>query len=266
MEAPPPTSDMPAPPGGFVAVPDPRRAEFLLDAVKTALYAPGEHRLFRAGKLPGLFPARGGSSAEAALQALRDGLLETVRTETKGKLVTEWVRATSKAVAYVHEHDSPRSVLRELKQVLDATRGGVPAFLTGARAELAALAAAFEARAAAALARLDDLARRCEAALRRAEAAGPAVAGPVAAVVPWAGAALEYLDRRADLGATDGCPLPELFHALRARGIELELPAFQDGMKRLHDVRAVRLRPAAHMPEVEHAIVVGGELTYSAAR
>ena len=266
MDALPPTSDMLAPPGGFVAVPDPRRAEFLLDAVKTALYAPGEHRLFRAGKLTGLFPSRGGSSAEAALQAIRDGLLETVRTETKGKLVTEWVRATSKAIGFVHEHDSPRAVLRELKQVLDATRGGVPAFLCDAKAELAALAARFEARATAMLARLDDLAKRCEAALRRAEAAVPTVADPVAGVVPWAALALEYLDQKAELGARDGCPLPELFHALRANVPDLSLPAFQDGLRRLHDARAVRLRPAATMPEVEHAIVVGGELTYLVSR
>src|SRR4051812_42307864 len=63
MEAPPPTSDMHAP-AGFVTVPDPRRTEFILDALKTALAEPGEHRLFARGKIPGLFPARAGLTAE----------------------------------------------------------------------------------------------------------------------------------------------------------------------------------------------------------
>ncbi len=265
MDAPPHTSDMHAP-AGFVTVPDPRRTELLLDALKAALAAPGEHRLFRAGKLPGLFPARTGLASEAALQAIRDGLLETVRTETKGKLVTEWVRATTQAVGFVHEHDSPRSILRELKDVLNATRNGVPAFMAEAKAELAALSANFEARASAMLSRLDDLAKRCEAALRRAETTGPAVAESVARVVPWAVDALEYLDERSVSGGTGDCPLPELFHAVCVRFPELALPAFHDGVKRLHDVRAVRLLPAGEIAEPEYAVVVDGRLMYAAGR
>jgi hypothetical protein len=253
-------------PAGFVAVSDPRRAEFLLEALKTALAAPGEHRLFRAGKLAGLFPARGGPSAEAALHAIRDGLLETVRTETKGKLVTEWVRATPRAVSYVHEHDSPRSILRELKDVLQATRTGVPGWMAEAKREVAALSASFEVRASALLARLDDLAKRCEAALRRAETTGHAVAEPVARVVPWAAEALEYLDKRCETGATGDCPLPELFHALRARFPDLMLPAFHDGVKRLRDVRALRFAPVAEMTEPEYAVVVDGKLMYAVGR
>jgi hypothetical protein len=258
MEAPPPTSDL-HPPAGFVTVSDPRRTEYLLDALKAALASPGEHRLFRVGKLAGLFSGRTGLPAEAALQAIREGLLETVRTETKGQLVTEWVRATPKAVGFVHEHDSPRSILRELKDVLRATRTGVPEWMAEAKREVAALSASFEVRASAMLARLDDLAKRCEAALRRAETTGPAVAEPVARLVPWATAALEYLDKRSDTGAAGDCPLPELFRALRARFPDLELPAFHDGVKRLHDVRAVRLL-SGEPTEPEYAVVVEGKL------
>ncbi len=266
MDGPSPIGENANPPGGFVTLSDPRHAEYILEAVKTALHAPGEHRLFRAGKLPGLFPARAGVAADAALHAIRDGLLETVRTEAKGKLITEWVCATPKAVGFVHEHDSPRSILRELKSVLQATRAGVPAFLADATAELAALSANFEARASAMLARLDDLAKRCEAALRRAETCGPSVGEAVGRVVPWAVDALEYLDRRSESGASGDCPLPELFHALGARFPELELPAFQDGVKRLHDVRAVRLQPCEAMSEPEYAVVVEGKLMYAASR
>ena len=265
MEALPPNSDTHAP-GGFVAVPDPRRAEQLLEALKTALHTPGEHRLFRAGKLPGLFAARTGIAAEAALHALRDGLLETVRTEIKGKLVTEWVCATPLAIGFVHEHDSPRSVLRELKAVLNATRTGVPLWMAEAKQEVAALSASFEVRASAMLARLDDLATRCEAALRRAETSGPVVGDAVSRVVPWAVDALEYLDKRSVSGPRGDCPLPELFHAMCVQTPTLTLPAFHDGVKRLHDVRAVRLRPSDEMAEPEYAVVADGKLMYAVGR
>src|SRR3954453_1425075 len=75
-----------------------RRTELLLDGLKAAIAGAGEHRLFRFGRLAGLFPSRAGTSAEAAYLAVRHGLLETVRTETRGKLVVEWVRATPKGV------------------------------------------------------------------------------------------------------------------------------------------------------------------------
>ncbi len=253
-------------PGGFVAVHAPRRNEYLLEALKTALHTAGEHRLFQSGKLPGLFPSRAGVASEAALLAIRDGLLETVRTEAKGKIFTEWVCATPKAVGYIHEHDSPRSILRELKDVLQTTRSGVPAFMAEAKAELSALSANFEERASAMLARLDDLAKRCEDALRRAETRGPGVAKSVGRMVPWAIEALEYLDRRTESGATGECLLPELFHAVCVRFPALELPAFQDGVKRLHDVRAVSLSPADSLPEPEYAVVVEGQLMYAVGR
>lgn len=236
--------------------------DVILEAVKAAAAGPGEYRLFRSGKLPGLFPSRAGASAEAAVAAVRDGLLETARTEVRGKVVTEWVRATPKGLAFVHDHDSPKSVLRELAGVLQTARDGLPGWTADTRRELSEFAARFEDRAAAVLARLEDLADRVEAALRRAEATAPAVAGPVAGVVPWAVEALAYLDRR----RAGPCPLPELFGAVRERMPELTLTDFHDGLRRLHDVRSLRLVPADEMPEPEYAVVVEGELVYAATR
>src|SRR5436309_2047472 len=105
---PPPYSDMPEPIAGSPIVAE-RRSELLLDGLKMAIASSGEHRLFRFGRLAGLFPSRAGLSAEAAGLALRMGLLETVRSEARGKLIVEWVQATARAVAYVHENDSPKS-------------------------------------------------------------------------------------------------------------------------------------------------------------
>src|SRR5438067_1451323 len=66
--------------------------ETLLDALKQALTEPKEQPLYKSGKLAGLFPGRTGSNGEAAARAVREGLLDVVRTETRGKTVIEWVR------------------------------------------------------------------------------------------------------------------------------------------------------------------------------
>lgn len=238
----------------------------LLAALKAALAAPGEHRLFRAGKLPGLFPSRAGESADAALAALKDGLLETVRMEVRGKIVTEWVTATAKAAAFVHERDSPKAALLELRDVLTASRAGVPAWLEDARREVAELSARFESHAAAIVRRLEDLSDRIDAAIRRSELAAPAVADAVAGVVPWAADVLESLDRRRSNGLAAACPLPLLFAHTRERHPDLTLAAFHDGLRRLHDARVLRLAPSAAMPEPEHAVLADGALMYLAER
>ena len=221
-----------------------KRAELLLDALKRAMAEPGEHRLFRAGKLSGLFPSRIGLAADASLHALTDGLLEVVRTETKGRLVVEWVRVTPRGVTYVHDRDSPKAVLRELRDVIGETRQGIPVWMDEARRQIEALTAAVEQRGDDLIRRLDALSERVESALRRAEAVGLSLPDPVRRVVPWAVTALEYLDRRAEVGSPVPCPLNELFQAIQDQDKTLTLPTFQQGLRRLHDVRALKLVPS----------------------
>src|SRR5262249_6417838 len=78
-----------------------RTQEVWLEALKPALSAQGEQRLFKSGKLPGLFPSRTSLNADVAAHALREGLLEVVRAETKGKSTTEWVKITPKGIDLV---------------------------------------------------------------------------------------------------------------------------------------------------------------------
>jgi plasmid stabilization system protein ParE len=252
------------------AAADPRapekKAEQLLDALKTALESPSEHRLFRWGKLPGLFASRVGVSAAAATLAVREGYLEITRTEAKGKLVVEWVRATPKALVYVHEHDSPKATLRELRELLAATRDGIPGWLDHSRNELAQLQTRFEHRAAEMLAKLEKLSLRVESALRRAEAVSPVIPQGFNRIVPWAVAGLEYLDRRAERVA-GACPLPDLFRALNGSAVaDLSLGEFQDGLRRLHDARALRLVADPSLHETEFAFVVDRMLVGAAVR
>ncbi|HEY8505637.1 MAG TPA: hypothetical protein VIL46_13715 [Gemmataceae bacterium] len=259
--------DTPPPPPRAGGHGDERRTEVLLAALKEALIRPGEHRLFKSGKLAGLFPSRAGAAGEAATLAVRDGLLETVRTETRGKTAVEWVRLTPRGVDFLHAHDSPRAVLRELRATLGAARAGVPLWLEEMTRELQDFTRRCAAKLEEIARRLDALDERVENALRRAEAAGPAPPDPAARLVPWGLDALTYLDQRKESGAGD-CPLPELFAALRRQHPDLSVTAFHDGLRRLHDLRAIRLSPGegGELREPEYALLDGARMLYYAGR
>jgi hypothetical protein len=242
-------------------------SDALLDALKRALAEPGEQRLYRRGKLPGLFGPRDG---DAAALALRDGLLEPVRTETKGKIVTEWVRLTPRGVEYLHARESPRAVLRELLDAVRTARSGVPLWLEQMRQESQKFAEHLGDQLLRYTRQLEALAARVEEALKRAELVGPTLSDGVSTLVPWGLDALKYLEKRHAGGAGEACPLPELFASLRERHGELSISAFHDGLRRLHDNRAVRLlpfdRPAGELPEPEFALPDGAQVYYFAAR
>jgi hypothetical protein len=244
--------------------------EILIDALKQALAEPAEQRLYRSGKLDGLFASRAGANGEAAARAIRDGLLEVRRTETRGKTTVEWVRLTPRGVDFLHEHESPVRALRDLQAVLQTTTEAVPLWLADMRRELQTLSARLAEEAQKWTHRLDALGQRVEEALRRAEAGGPHLPDGVAQAMPWALDALTYLERRQAGGANGDCPLPELFAALREKHAELSLTAFHDGLRRLHDRRSVRLLPFAgppgELPEPEFALVDGVAVLYYARR
>jgi hypothetical protein len=244
--------------------------EILLDALKLALAEPGEQRLFRSGKLAGLFAGRTGVNGEAATRALREGLLEVVRTETKGKATTEWVRITPRAMEFLHEQESPVQALKDLRTILQTNREAVPLWLAEMQRELHALGSRLAEEAERWTHRLDALSGQVEAALRRAEAAGRELADGVAVDVPWAVDALAYLDHRRTSGANGDCPLPELFAAVRDRHPELSITAFHDHLRRLQDRRALRLLafagPPSDIPEPEYALLDGANLLYYVSR
>jgi hypothetical protein len=243
--------------------------ESLLAGLKQALAEPGEHRLFKSGKLSGLFPGRTGVNAEASARALRDGLLEIIRTETKGKTVIEWARLTPRGIDFLHDTESPVVVLHELRTEIQAVRDGTPAWLDQVRQDLVGFQGRLAEDVQKYLATLDALARRVDEALRRLDG-GSGVSAAVAAVVPWADDALGYLDRRKNSGAGNDCPLPELFAAVRERHAALSLTAFHDGLRRLSDCKAMRLLPFSappeQLPEPEYALLNGTAVVYYASR
>jgi hypothetical protein len=246
-----------------------RVREHLIGALKQALAESGEQRLYRSGKLAGLFSGRGGAAGDAAAEAVRSGLLEVTRTETRGKFTVEWVRLTPKGVEFLHQSEAPVSVLRELRAELLAARGEAPAWLEGVNKHLRESTRELAVQMEHALKRLDALAGRVEDALRRLDGM-PTLPHGVATTVPWAPEAITYLDHRRDSGAPNGCPLPELFSAVRGRHPSLSLTDFQDGLRRLSEHKALRLArfegPADRLPEPEYALLDGADVLYYATR
>jgi hypothetical protein len=246
-----------------------RLTEALLSALRQGLSAAGEQRLYRSGKLEGLFPARHGGGGAAAAEALRAGLVEVVRSETRGKTHIDWVRVTPRGVDFLHEHESPLRALSELRNALRANQEAIPAWLAAMRGAFDDAAARLSADAQRWLERLGALERRVEAALRRLEAAGPLLPGEVTEAYPWAVDALNYLDRRRAGGAAGDCPLPELFGALVRHHPELSVHVFHEGLRRLHERRALLLRAAegpGELVQPEYALLDGAAVLYFARR
>jgi hypothetical protein len=247
----------------------------LIEALRQALAEPGEQRLYRSGKLSGLFPSRHGVHATAAAQALSEGLLEIVRTETKGKTLLEWVRLTPRGVEFLHQRESPLFALQELRSTLQLNQQAIPLWLTEIRGSLQAMDERLAADARKWLDRLDALSRRVEETLRRLEQSAPLLPPEIAQTHPWTIDALNYLDRRrlaaapARNGEASACPLPELFAALIRQHSGLSLTEFHEGLRRLHDRRLVHLQPAARLddlPQPEYALLEGAAVLYYVSR
>lgn len=243
--------------------------EILLDALRQGAQAGGEQRLYRSGKLPGLFAGRTSLSAEIAAQALRDGLLEIVRAEAKGKTTTEWVKVTARGIEFLLEKESPIQAIEELQALLQVNREGIPAWLADLRESVAAVSQKVNDELQSLGRRLETLSVRVTDALKRLEKLGPALPEGAAGTLTWGQDALGYLERRRDGSLGEKCPLPELFAILKERDSGLTIKDFHLGLRRLHDRGVLRLLPFDEPdgpPEPEYALLDGPAMFYFAAR
>jgi len=243
--------------------------EILLEAIRQGAALGGEQRLYKSGKLPGLFSGRTSLNAEIASQAVRDGLLEMIRTETKGKTTTEWVKVTQKGTVFLLEHESPVRAMEELKTVLQANQDGLPAWLAEFRQSLEKLTLKFTDEITALSKRLDALSTRVTESLKRADKVGPQLPEGAASALPWAHDAMSYLEKRHNSGLAEKCSLSELFAALKEKEETLTVKDFHVGLRRLHDRGVLRLLPfdgPEGPPEPEYALLDGPAMYYFAAR
>jgi hypothetical protein len=241
----------------------------LLEALRQGAAMPGELRLYRAGKLPGLFASRTSVHAEAAAQAVRDELIEIVRTETKGKTITEFVRITAKGVQFVLDRDSPVRAMDELQALLKLNEQGFPGWVEALRCGIDDIGRRFLEEVQTLRQRLDVLVGRVQEALKRTDKYGPPPASGTAGAIPWAHDAVEYLERRVASGLPERCALPELFAHVKHHEAELTIKDFHFGLRRLYDRGAVRLLPHDEPygpPEPEYALLDGPAVYWYAAR
>ena len=145
-----------------------KRDAALLEGLRAALNG-DEHRLYRSGKADGLFAGKTGLPGEAAALAIREGLLECVRTETRGRFEVEWVRLTANGVEYLYRHDSPRAILSEMRQMLAVARSGIPMWQDEMLKSLENLATQITEQMNRYLNKLDALSKRVEEAMRRTD-------------------------------------------------------------------------------------------------
>jgi len=239
--------------------------EALLEALRQALAEPRDQPLVKIGKQPGLFAGKSGANGEAAARSLREGLLEIVRTETKGKTVIERVRITPAGVTFLHDQESPLRALSDLQEMLHTSQLALPAWLSEMQRELQGLSDRLGQEAERWTQHLQALDRRVAEALKRM-LEGPRMSNGMTAVVPWAPAAMAYLERRQASHSARRCSLPELFAALKQQHRDLSLTDFHNGLRRLLDNRVVRLLPfsdsAEQVPEPEYALLDGGAVLY----
>lgn len=240
------------------------KQQLLLEALRAGAGQADEIRLYRSGKLPGLFPTRASQHAEAAAEAIRDGLIEIVHTETKGKVVVEWARVTPKGLDHLVRHESPTRALDELRAALRLNAEGLPQWVAELRQRIDALSREFLGEVENVSRRLDQVAQRVADAIDRLERAH----GAADHLPPWTREALDYLDSRRRVVPDRPCTLAELFNALRSRGTDLGLKDYHLGLRRLHESGRLRLLTQAgdDVPdEPEYALLDGATVYYYAA-
>lgn len=246
-----------------------RTQDNLLTALRLAMAEPGEQRLFKSGKLAGLFSGKTSLNTEVASHALREGYLEIVRTETKGKTPVEWVRVTPKGVDFVLSNESPVRALDELRNVLQANQEGLPTWVTQLRNTIQEIGRKLEQEVETIGRRLEILGKRVEEAIKRAQSLAPRVPEGAAQALPWSQDLLDYLERRQDGQLPESCPMPEAFARLRETHPDLAIKDYHSGLRRLHDRGVLRLLPfegPSELPEPEYALLDGARVLYFVAK
>jgi hypothetical protein len=218
-----------------------RLAALILDGLGRAARAPHGTPLISARKAPGLFPASA-LGRQAADQACHDALLAPDAARAADP--TSYV-ITERGLAYLLDEISPRQVLDDVARAMDA-RGAQIADLIAATASLQS--------------EWQGMQRLVGGLQTRLDAAQDQLSGKEFEDV---GAIL------ADWRAAGDCPLPELFHRVRAKHPAITIGRFHDQLRRLHEENAIYLHPWTGplyaLPEPAYALLVGHEVAYYAS-
>ena len=229
--------------------------QLVLAALSRAVAEPGGLPLFGGKSTPGLFAATA-AGRQAAQRCQDEGYLQLVRSDTKGKSTIDYYTLSDKGLNHLLSQASPRQLLEDLVRALEARQ--VQA------ADLLAVARQMQAT-------LDGLKASAEQVLRQVPPAAADADGTAAAPADegWKEDALAFLSSWHASGASEDCPLPELFRQARQAEPALSIGRFHDGLRQLHDGEQIYLHPWTGplyaIPEPPLALLVGHEIAYYAS-
>jgi hypothetical protein len=217
--------------------------QLLLDALGKAAAEPAGLPLFGGKTGPGLFPATA-VARQAAQRGQDDGYLRGVATESAGKADQVVCAITEKGLEYLLQQTSPRQVLEDFVRAVEARREQVGELIAAAR--------------------------RMQTGLDALHATVAQVLPQVATPGPdWSAEVPAMLTQWRAAGASEDCPLPELFARLRRTRPELTTGQFHDGLRKLHDDGLIYLHPWTGplyaLPDPVCALLVGHEIAYYAS-
>jgi hypothetical protein len=233
--------------------------QLLLDALNRAMAEPGGLPLFGGRKTAGLFTAS--ALARKAAQFCKDeGLVRSLRTETRGRTTQEICAITEKGLAFLLDQASPKQALASLVHALEA-RGAQLSDLTDSVHRTQTAIETLKEVAAKVLQQLHERpapALPCDKTMSNGNGADAA-----AKVV------LDALTRWQTSGALEDCPLPQLYRSVCGSLPGLTVGQFHDALRRLQQSLQLYLHPWTgpmyELPEPTFALMVGHEIAYYAS-
>lgn len=252
-----------------------KSTRLIRDALSRAAAEPEGYALLSSKSDPGLFPPTA-PARTAAERCKIEGFLNVVRTERKGKLTREICVLTDKGRQYLMHQSSPRDVLEDFVRVLESRQAEVETIADAVKniqRTMQGIQTAIE----------HILPRFSEpgvGTMNGTPVNGMTMNGnsyPIAPAPPAASTATDTLiaevkaklaEWHAAAGASEDCPLPELYRRLETAG-KTSIGQFHDGLRQLHDDRMIYLHPWTGplyaLPEPAFALLVGHEIAYYAS-
>lgn len=223
----------------------------ILEALQRAAAAPEGLPLVAGRSVPGLF----GSTAvakQAAQLCKERGLLQVVRTQSKGRTAQEICALTENGWHHLLENSDPRPIFSALLSALERNEQALRQVTQSTEEQAATLRRIHEAVTRAA----DHFAREVPGRIRQAS--------PV-----WLSEAIEQALRAyRELQPLGDCPLPDIWHRLERLQPPPTLGQFHDCLRELAARGSIALQPWSgplyEMPEPAVALLSGHEIAYYA--
>jgi hypothetical protein len=252
------------------------------DALARAAAQPEGIALLASKAGPGLFPPSA-LAKSAAARCKDEGYLNIVRTESKGKVIREICTITEKGRHFLARESNPREVLEDFVRVLEARHADVEALSSAVR-EMRQSLHGIQAVVEEILPQLtENSASQPESSNYAAHLNGspnsstkmngsallnPPPSASLAADSLIAEVKAKLAEWHAAAGASEDCPLPELYRRLETVG-RTSIGQYHDCLRQLHDDRMIYLHPWTGplyaMPEPAYALLVGHEIAYYAS-